>query len=502
MTAHSVPEKVRRKLADLPDQPGVYLMRDADGKVIYVGKARSLRHRVRHYFQPGALRKGDPKLRGLIRSIADFSILPLRTEEEAALTEGRLIKDYRPRYNAYFKDDKRFLMIRIHLGDPFPRFTRCRIRKGDGAEYFGPYVSAAAARTTLEFLERRFGLRVCRPREPGKDDYKHCLNDVIRFCSAPCIGRVSPEEYRRRAGEACAFLRGERPELLRDVRRQMVDAAERQEFETAAALRDTLGMLHETVKRRARVARTPELEAEEAREGIRQLAEALGLDDPPRVIECFDISNISGTHAVAGMVCAVDGRPNRSRYRRFRIRTVDAIDDPRMIAEAVRRRYVRLRTEGAPLPGLVVVDGGLTQLRAARAALIEEGLSDLPVVGLAKQYEEIFTEHSTLATPLRLAERSPALRVMQRIRDEAHRFSLAYHRTLRSRRIRESALDEIEGIGSAKKEMILRHFGSVSRLRRASRAELRDAPGIGPVMAEKLFAHFHPAVPPSGPTPE
>jgi len=484
--------KITAKLEALPDKPGVYFMRDRAGRVIYVGKAASLRNRVRHYFQPATARKADPKLRSLIHSIADLDVLPLRTEEEAALTEGRLIKEYRPRYNISFKDDKRFLLLRVSTHEPWPRFTKCRIAKDDGAEYFGPYTSSYAAGITLEFMERRFGLRSCRPREPGPADYKHCHNDIIRFCSAPCIGRVSAEAYRQRVDEACAFLRGERPAVLQELAETMKAEAEQRNFEKAAAIRDTLGMIRHTLRRRLAARRSPELDAQVARQGLEEIRQALGLPGNPHVIECYDISNISGTHAVGSMVCAIDGRPSRTRYRHFRIQSVEGSDDPRSMAEVIRRRYGRVLKEGTPMPDLVIVDGGITQLRAARRELDVLGLHALPAAGLAKQFEELVTDENGKPGAVRLQDPSSGLHVLQQLRDEAHRFALTYHRKLRNQRIRESQLDDIQGIGEKKKRLILSHFGSVSRLRRATLDELQKAPGIGPHTAELLQAHFHP----------
>lgn len=483
-----IPDTIKKKLATLPDKPGVYFMRDRHLKIIYVGKAVSLRNRVRSYFRQATLRTAPPKLRGLIRSIADLDYIVLRNEAEATLTEGRLIKEYRPRYNVLFRDDKRFLMLRVDLNEPFPRFTTCRIQKEDGATYFGPYANSSAAHAAREFLEKRFGLRVCRPRNPGPADHQHCLNDIIRFCSAPCIAKITPEAYRERVEEALAFLRGERPEWLKEIREQMQKEAEAQRFEKAAALRDTLFLLQEAVKRRIRGTKSLEIKREDARAGIEELQKVLNLSAPPTVIECFDISNISGTHAVASMVCSVEGIPQPNRYRLFRIKTVEGIDDPGMMAEAVRRRYDRLQREALALPDLVLVDGGITQLRAARAELDRLGLTDLPVVGLAKKFEEIYPqamarESDVRAFPILLPADAQALKVFKQIRDEAHRFALTYHRRLRLKRIRESMLDEVPGIGSKRKEQVLTHFGSIARLRRASIEQIAEVPGIGPSMA-------------------
>lgn len=484
------PENIRKKLAALPNKPGVYFMRDRHGKIIYVGKAVSLRNRVRSYFRNSTLRKGEPKLRGLIRQIADFDILELRSDAEATITEGRLIKEYRPRYNVLFRDDKRFILLRIDPAEPFPRFTTCRFKKDDAAVYFGPYANSAAAYAAKEFVEKKFGLRVCRPRVPGPADHTHCMNDVIRFCSAPCIGKVSPDTYRARVEEALAFMRGERPDLLMEVRAAMEAAAEKQQFERAAALRDSYFLLHEAVKRRIRGAKSLAIKSDEAMAGVRELQESLGLDQAPRVIETYDISNISGTFAVGSMVCAVDGLPQRNRYRLFRIKTVEGQDDPRMMAEVIRRRYTRVLAEKTALPDLIIVDGGITQLRAARKELDQLGLIDLPAVGLAKRFEEIYPmalayegTGSYRVAPIRLPEHSHAIKVCRQIRDEAHRFALTYHRRLRLKRMRESLLDDVPGIGEKRKQQVLTHFGSIARLRRASTEEICAVPGVGPAMA-------------------
>ncbi|MBU1694336.1 MAG: excinuclease ABC subunit UvrC [Verrucomicrobia bacterium] len=478
--------KIKQKLQALPDKPGVYFMRDRRGRIIYVGKAASLRHRVQSYFRQATLRSAEPKLRGLIRSLDDFDILVTRTEAEAVLTEGRLIKDYRPRYNVLMKDDKRFLLMRVNLNEPFPRFESCRLQKDDGATYFGPYASSPAVYAALEFIERRFGLRQCRPRVPGPEDHKHCHNDIVRYCSAPCILKVSKEQYRECVETALAFLRGERPEFLREMQQDMEKAAADFKFEKAAALRDTWLLLRRAIRERARGRKTLVLKAEEARAGLEDLRRELGLAAPPRVIECFDISNISGTHAVGSMVCAVDGLPQPNRYRMFRIRTVEGSDDPAMMAEVIRRRYGRVLAEQGARPDLVLVDGGITQLRAARAVLDELGLAGLPTAGLAKRFEEIYADVRPRATPLRLPLASPALRVLQQIRDEAHRFALTYHRRLRLRRIRESVLDEIEGVGANRKQALLKQFGSVRRLRRAPVGEIAAVPGIGRALARLI----------------
>jgi excinuclease ABC subunit C len=484
-------DKVKAKLAALPDQPGVYLMRNRQGKIIYIGKAASLRSRVSSYFRRSTFAKAEPKLRGLIRSIADLDFLPLKTEAEATLTESRLIKDYHPRYNVLMRDDKRFLLLRVNLNEPVPRFDAVRLRKDDGARYWGPYASSAAAWASLEFVDKQFGLRRCAPREPGPEDHRHCLNDIVRFCSAPCIGKVTPEQYRERLLTACAFLDGERREFLDALRQQMAAAAKELKFEKAAALRDMYLLLLKGIREKARGRKNLRLKQAEAQQGLAELQTRLGLSRPPEVIECYDISNISGTNSVASRVVSVAGVPAPARYRMYRIRSIEGADDPASMAEVIRRRFARALAEREPLPDLVLVDGGITQLRAARVELDALGLAGQRVAGIAKQYEELYHDPENEAAPLRFASDSPALRVIQQIRDEAHRFALTYHRKLRAQRIQESVLDDIEGIGRKRKEKLLAHFGSVERLRRATPEQLAAAPDIGPKMAALIHAALH-----------
>lgn len=481
----TVSPQLREKLAALPDKPGCYLMRDRKGTIIYVGKAVSLRRRVQSYFRPSTLREAPPKVRSMVNCVADLETLVVRNEAEALLTESTLIKRYRPRFNIVLRDDKRYLALRADPRDPVPRLATCRILRDDNALYFGPFPSAAVVRTVLDFTEKRYGLRKCTPIRPDAETYRHCINDIIRFCSAPCVGRVSPEEYRLRFDEACAFLRGERLGVIEEVKSQMQAAADAHDYEKAAALRDTWIALREMVKQRVRVVATPEMHAADALAGIRELQRLIGLPAVPELIEGFDISNLFGTHSVASLVAAVNGLPDRRLYRRFRIRTVEGADDPRSMAEVIGRRYARQRDEGKPLPGLIMIDGGLTQLRAARAVLADLGLSNIPSIGLAKQQEEIVLDDGRPS--LLLPRDSDALRVLTRLRDEAHRFAIDYHRRLRNRLIRESALDEIPGIGPAKKAALLKRFGSVYRLSHASLDAVEAVPGIDRTLAEAIL---------------
>ncbi len=464
-------------LRDLPDKPGCYLLRDRSGRIIYVGKASSLRRRVQSYFRPSTLAKAPPKLRSLIHSVASLETVVTRNEAEALLTEGRLIKQYKPRYNVVFRDDKRYLALRAESHLEVPRFTTCRIVRDDGNPCFGPFPSAQVVRTVKDFVEKHFGIRKCAVRVPDEVTYRHCLNEVIAHCAAPCVGHITPEVYRGRFEEACEFLRGRRPEVLATLAATMRQAAAEQDFERAASLRDTLLALREMVAQRARAREAPPLPHGTADEGLRELEQLLGLPRPPRVIEAFDISHLGGTLAVGSLVVAVNGRPMRSHYRRFRIQTAAGGDDPGSMAEVVRRRYSRVLEERLGLPELVLIDGGVTQLRAAREALAQLGLDALPAVGLAKRFEEVVRDDG--GAPLLLPRDSSALKVLMRLRDEAHRFAVSYNRGLRSRRLRESVLDEIEGVGPRRKALLLRHFGSVRRLTDAGVEDVAAVGGIG-----------------------
>ncbi len=481
---YEVPERIRAKLKDVTDEPGCYMMRDLAGRIIYVGKALSLRKRVRSYFRPSTFRKADPKLRSLLKSAADIEFMVLRNEAEALLTESRLIKEYKPRYNALLKDDKRFLLIRAEMSTPFPSFGFCRIKREDGALYFGPFTSSVAVRSAIEFVEKKFGLRKCKPRVPDEDTYKHCLDDILRYCSAPCVKKVSEEEYRERFDEACEFLRGKRPEYLHEISDQMREASSRRNYERAARLRDLFANLRDTTERQARMLPTPEMKREEALQGVRELKEVLKLHRLPRVIEAFDISNISGTMSVASMVCAVDGMPKKNRYRRYRIKGVQGIDDQAMIQEVVGRRAARISQEGGKMPDLILVDGGVTQLKAGLRALADSGRDDCDILGLAKKYEELYVPASS--EPVRLGRSSLGLKVLRRLRDEAHRFALEYHRSLRNKRIRESRLDDIQGVGPSKKKLLLAQFGSVRRLASASEDKIASVSGIGYKLAKEI----------------
>ena len=505
--------KIQQKLRDTPHKPGVYLMRDRLGGIIYVGKARDLKKRVGNYFMPSRKMRADRKTRALIDSIEDFDIQIVRNEQEALILESKLIKQYRPRYNVSLRDDKRFYMVKVQLKNPLPRFMLTRLKKDDGARYFGPFVHSVAIKATLEWINREFGLRTCRPQHPGENEYRHCHADVIRSCSAPCVGKISEEDYRSRVMEAVALLEGKgRKDRLQGLREQMQQASEKLQFEKAARLRDIIDNLEKTLSPTRSFVRSGGAVPSTVKpsEDLAELREALSLPDQLNIMECFDISNVSSNHIVASMVRFVNGSPENKSYRRYRIKTVQGQDDFASMAEVVRRRYSRILLENSisdlegsqeqplealrrlaregksPLliPDLVIVDGGKGQLSMAVRELQRLGLHDLPVIGLAKQREEIF--RPGISEPLLLSHDSGALKLMQRMRDEAHRFANNYNELLLRRRVRESLLDDCPAISAKRKEALLRRFGSVKRIRNADAKELESVPGVGKKSAQEI----------------
>lgn len=526
------------KLRDVPHTPGVYVMRDRLNSVIYVGKARDLRKRLSNYFTPARSKLVDRKTRALIASIWDFDIHQVRNEPESLLLEGKLIKEFRPKYNISFRDDKRFLMVRVNLQDDFPKFTLTRLKRDDGAKYFGPFAHSGALRTTLNWLNKKFGLRVCQPIRPDEQTYKHCSNDIIKNCAAPCIGRASVAEYKDLMEQACAYLDGKGTKnLVGLLEEEMQKAAMKLDFEKAAELRDMVEDLKKTfspTRTFQRGARAKVISTLDPMADVKELQEALGMEKPPLVMECFDIANIGTAHCVASMVRFKDGVPDNSNYRRYRIRAVTGQNDFISMAEVIRRRFSRILLEGREvmgeqgdysqetplemmrrleketpseaveellpdesedkktkkkqtfirLPDLVIVDGGKGQLGMAMKELQRLGLSDLPLIGLAKEHEEIYRPHES--DPLILPHSMGALKLLQRIRDEAHRWANGYHQLLLGKRVEESLLDDCPGVSQARKATLLKKFGSVTRLRKASAEEISQVPGISITLAETI----------------
>ncbi len=525
----------RSMLHEVPHKPGVYLMRDRFNRVIYVGKARDLRKRVGQYFMPSRAMTADLKTRALLDSIWNFEWHTVNTEPESLLLEGRLIKEFRPRYNVSFRDDKRFLLVKVNARDDWPRFRLTRMRTDETARYFGPFAHAGALRQTMSFLRKKFGVLTFGRGNPTERELKSSTYQVPMR-----LAEITSEQYRERVERAAEFLDGRSKEMLEVLEAEMRQAAEKLDFERAVDLRNMLHDLRRTTAPTRKFTRSLERMVPSTinpQADVRALQDALQLPTPPTHMECFDISNISSTHIVASMVCFKDGVPDRANYRRYRIATVAGQNDFASMAEVVRRRYSRVllesgehrralqaaSTETIPagetmvdaspefsqesppdqvaraagdsvraglgfaavrLPDLVIVDGGKGQLSVACKELQRLGLHELPIIGLAKEFEEIYRPARPL--PVQLPEESGALRLLQRIRDEAHRFANGYHQLLMKRRVAESLLDDCPGVSQHRKQLLLQHFGSVTRLKRATIEQMTAVEGIGARLAEQI----------------
>jgi excinuclease ABC subunit C len=502
-----VSEAIRKKLSSVPHKPGVYLHKDRFGTVIYVGKALDLRKRVSQYFQSSRRMGWDLKFNALVEAICDFDIHVVRSEPEALLLESKLIKEFKPRFNISLRDDKRYLMLKVNLNDPIPNLVFTRLKKDDGARYFGPFVNSLALRNTVALARKQFNLRGCRVFTPGESDYKHCLYAHLKNCTAPCVGNVTREQYLEQVNAACNFLEGQAREMQPQLEAEMKKAAAAHDFEKAADLRDLIRDLQDTWKKTEKFARVPYTLplAIHPEKDLVELAKILDLSAPPMRIEGFDISNISGTFVVASCVSFKNGRPDRANYRRFKIKGVAGQDDFASMAEVVRRRYSRLKHEVrsaehcsasqlagvgklaeqcSALPDLIMVDGGRGQLNAACAELRKLGLEKIPVIGLAKEFEEIYLPEKSL--PLRLGLDHPAVKLLQRLRDECHRVANSFNAQLRLKKISESVLDDFPGIGERRKAALLKKFGSVQRLKMATLEQLAEVPGFGGKAAMEL----------------
>ncbi|MCL5779500.1 MAG: excinuclease ABC subunit UvrC [Firmicutes bacterium] len=609
------------KIKNIPPRPGVYLYKDADGQVIYVGKAVSLKNRVRSYFQAGA--KQAPKVQAMLRRAVDLDYIVTDSEMEALILENNLIKKHRPKYNVLLKDDKTYPYIKVTVQEEFPRVHITRRVVKDGARYFGPFTHVGAVNETLRLLKKIFPLRTCKQREPAPRD-RPCLNYHIRRCLGPCCNLVERPAYRETVNEVVLFLEGRQEDLMKRLRQRMEQAAENLEFEKAAELRDQLLAVEKIVERQKVVStdlvdqdviamargfdeacltvffirggkligreqyflegtdtlergevmatfvqqfynqtevvpaeillseeiegapliaawlselrgskvniKVPkrgdkhklvamaaqnallsleqtQLERQAGRQAVdgalAELMAALGLAEPPRRMECYDISNIQGTETVASMVVFEDGKPAKDQYRRFKIRTVEGPNDFASMKETLSRRLSRAREEQAQveggelaanrakftrLPDLIIIDGGKGQLSAAREAMLEQGFAHIPAFGLAKEEELLFAPGRP--DPIRLPRESRGLQMLQRLRDEAHRFAATYHRKLRTRRNLKSVLDEIEGIGAVRRRELYQAYKSLEAIKQASVEELAKVPGMNIKAAEAVYRYF------------
>ncbi len=606
-----IPESLRKKLRHLPTRPGVYLFRDAAGDLVYIGKAKSLRDRVRSHFATGPV---SLKNQEMLRRVRDVETIVVGTEAEALLLEANLIKEHHPPFNIVLRDDKRYPYIKVTVQEPFPQVYVTRRLQNDGARYFGPYTDVGPMRQALELVKRLYTVRSCRYDLPREAPARPCLDYHIGRCKAPCVGLQSEQDYQAMIDEILQVLNGRIDPVRRRVEKEMSDAAAALDFERAATLRDVLGGLHameerqramdlrggdqdvfglardgseacvallrirggkllgretqwfgsvedeedaaileagavafylnrgevgvadlprevlypmefedleslaELLAERAgrRVAahvpqrgdkrRLVELASQNARHMLEErvvltdtadrraddvlyeLQEALELKIVPRMIACFDISHTQGTEVVGSCVVFVNGEPAKNEYRRFRVRGDWGNDDFRSMAEVVRRYVARRIEEEQPLPELVVIDGGKGQLGAAVAAAREAGAPDVAFCSLAKREEEVFLPGRS--APVRMPRSAPALRLLQRLRDEAHRFAHGYNRKLRRRRTLTSELAEIPGIGPARQRALLEHFGSVRALKAAEPDDVAAVPGFSDTLANAVLEHL------------
>ena len=595
----AAPDALSQKLAHLPESPGVYLWKDAGGTVLYVGKAKRLRSRVRSYVASDA--GLNPKTRLFMAQAVDVETIVVLTEAQALILEANLIKEHRPRYNILLRDDKSYPYIKVTVQEPFPRAWVTRRVLDDGARYFGPYTDVGAMRHALNVVKRIFTVRSCSWDMPREMPERACLDYHIGRCQAPCIGAQSQASYRAMMDEVVLFLDGKTAEVRRRVRARMEEASAKLDFERAAGLRDAMVHLdqmeeptvivtpeggdrdvvgyardgddaciailrvrggkllareHRLLEHAegesdgavlsAYLARTWPTSTERAAEllvpfdfddralfeesvpGVRvhvpqrgpkrevvQLAEQnarhlleefklaafeaderaadpvyelqreLGLRKVPRALACFDISHAQGTDTVASCVWFENGRPRRAEYRKFKIKSVEGIDDFASMGEVVTRYFTRRRADEKPLPDLVVVDGGKGQLSAAHVALAAIGLGDVPMISLAKRDEEIFIVGRSES--LRLTRRSPALRLLQQARDEAHRFAITFQRARRTARTVTSALLAVPGIGPTRRRDLLTAFGSIDGVRAATPEQIAALPGFSVTSATRLL---------------
>ena len=471
---------LKKTISKLPTTSGVYIYRNANGKIIYIGKAINLRARVRSYFRGS---DQEPKTQELVRNIAKIEHMKTSSEIEALILEAELIKRYKPRYNVMWKDDKNYIYIKITAED-YPQVSLVRQIVDDKAKYIGPFVSAGAVRGLLRYIRKIFMFRHCENMPQ-----KVCLKYSIGNCSGPCEKYVTKAEYNRNIRQMVKLFQGKTKEIEKEFRREMKSAAKNEDFEKAGVYRNRLMWL----KKIKTIELGEDFDSGQARmtqdKALVGLRDALNLGAMPKRIECYDISNIFGKAAVGSMVVFVDGIPEKNHYRRFEIKTVDKISDTDMIREILGRRFKKFDNLTKPdesfsqIPDLIIIDGGKGQLSAAMKALDQYGLK-LNVVSLAKRREEIFRKGADGFTKTMLDEGSESLYLVQRIRDEAHRFAITYHRSKRGKEMAVSNLDVVDGIGPKTKKVLLKTFGSVENVRKASVKNLSKI--VGEKLAKKI----------------
>lgn len=600
--------KLAEKIESLPDKPGVYLMKNKEGEIIYIGKAASLKKRVRSYFVES--KKADGKTESLISLISDFDFIITDTELESLILESNLIKKHHPRFNIVLRDDKHYPFLKLTINEDFPRLVVTRKIAGDKAQYFGPYFPSTALRNTLRVIKQLFPLRACRIKINGTSE-RTCLNYQINRCLGPCAGKADLKDYQKVVKDVQLFLEGRENKLIEKLRNEMEVASREANFERAAVLRDQIHAINRVLEnqkiistdlrdydvialarninaisivlffiRKGRMIgheifnfeNAGNMPAEEIissfiqqfysknssppgeilvshnfesleliqrwlskkytrkvsviylkrgkKKGLVDMAlknaeiaaekfqlykedktkamtavmrDTLKLPSPPERIEAFDISNIQGTSAVGSMVVWTQGEFDKKEYKRFAIKTVTQADDFAMLSEVIKRRYKRIIEEGKRLPDLIIVDGGRGQLNTSVKTLKEIGIEPVPIISIAKEEEEIFCPGSE--NPVVLDRDSPVLHLIMKIRDEAHRFAITYHKKLRHKKFIKSALNEIRGIGPAIRLQLLKHFGSIKKIKEATIQELKAAPKINSHLAKRIHDYFHKASP-------
>ena len=477
-------EELIKFVKGFPDRPGVYLMRDENGEIIYVGKAKSLRKRVSSYFRHT---HASPRLNKLVETIRDISTMRTETEIEALILENRLIKLYQPFFNVDLKMNERYAYIKI-TAEKHPRIIVTRVKMDDGAVYIGPYVRVSEVRALLRLVERYLPLRSCGGAEAKPQNGRPCMKYSLGRCLAPCCGLCTENEYRDRVADVALLLQGHGAELVERLRKRMDKAARELKFEEAAHLRDTIRAIWRVSRQQNTIPEIPSGK-DNFWEVLNSMQRTFHLPVLPWRIDGFDISHSAGNFTVGVAVVFEQGYPNPSLYRKFNIRTVEGIDDFRSMKETLTRRYKRCLEGQEPLPQLILIDGGPVQLEFAMQALDDLGIHNIPIISLAKEFEEVYMPNQK--EPVRLDHTDPVLRLLQHVRDESHRFAITSHRTRRGKSFTRSKIEEVPGIGRAKAAMLITKFGSVRAIKDLPPEELAAAPGIGPTLAKRILAKLN-----------
>lgn len=473
-------EELLQHIKKFPEKPGVYLMRDSDDNIIYVGKAKSLKKRVSSYFRHANF--ASPRLRKLVETISDISTIRTESEIEALILENRLIKLYQPFFNVDLKMNERYAFIKV-TPEKFPRLVVTRVRTEDGGIYIGPFVRVAEVRELLRLIERYLPLRSCSGDISRQKQLRPCMKYSLGRCLAPCFGLCTESEYKDRAADVLMLLQGHGAELVEKLRKKMDLASKKLAFEEAARLRDTVRAIWRVSRQRNTIPDIPSAE-ENYWATLNSMQKIFKLPILPWRIDGFDISHTSGNQTVGVVVVFEQGYPNTSLYRRFNIKSVEGIDDFRSMKETLTRRYQHCLDGQEPLPQLILIDGGPVQLEFAIAALDELNIKNIPIISLAKEFEEVYIPN--VSEPVRLDYTDPVLRLLQHVRDESHRYAITSHRAARGKSFRRSILEDIPGIGRAKAAHLITMFGSARAISGLDEDVLAAAPGIGRALAKRI----------------